>query len=207
MLKKFFPVTKKRQDMRFLDAESYKYQQRTDRPCSLPNSDDEFIKVHDNPIDSRLEELEHPDSSSFLDMIRQVTSYTEPAEQNHEQNVDGYFDDSAKAKNSLGVFSDSKIYSALIQSVLVNFELNIQHFNHPSTFKPEKYDFFDGVSAWIIFLSDEEDNTFLDSFLDRYVDKPTLFLFSKLNKDAFVKRISQFVQQNDLPLVRAEHKV
>ena len=116
--------------------------------------------------------------------------------------------------SGLGVFSDSKIYSALIHSVLSGYHLNIQHFNHPSTFKPERFELFDTVSAWIVFLSDDSgsdadtgysaDSDFLDLFIDRYVDKPTLFLFSKLNKDACIKRINQFIHQHSLHIPQSQ---
>ena len=208
MLKKLFANNKKRRDIRFLDAESYKHLQKTDVSQVFQQKNDEFIRVDKDQIDSGFEELESFDSSSFLDLIKQATIYNDSLEDNlsnHEVIEDADYQNS-KIK-SLGIFSDSKIYSALIQTVLNNFDVNIKHFNHPSTFRPEKYDFFDDVSSWIIFLSEDEDNQFLDNFLDRYVDKPTLFLFSKLNKDAFVKRISQFIQQNDLHRARAKQEI
>jgi len=100
--------------------------------------------------------------------------------------------------NSLGIFSDTRMYSALIKSELKKFDLNISHFNHPKTFTQSKYPFFDNVSAWIIFLSDDCDNDFLDHFIDRYVDKPTLFLCPQTSRVKTSQKIKQFVLDSDL---------
>jgi hypothetical protein len=198
MLKKFFTKNKKRCDIRFLDAESFKNQHALGRDVLRQQSDDSFIKVEKNNIHSAFLDLEAFDSVSFLEVIRQATIYSEVSDNDQGDVVSSNGNLTKTHLNSLGVFSDSKIYSTLIQSVLSSHDLNIEHFNHPNTFKQDKYDFFDEISSWIIFLSDDQDSDFLERFVDRYVDKPTLFLFSKLNKDAFVKRITQFIQQNNL---------
>jgi len=99
---------------------------------------------------------------------------------------------------SLGVFSDTKMYSALIKSELNSYDINIKHFNHPKTFIPCQYPFFDSISAWIIFLSDEADDDFLDHFIDRYIDKPSLFLFAKTNRLKTTQKINDFVKEAGL---------
>lgn len=96
-------------------------------------------------------------------------------------------------KNSLGIFSDSKVYSALIKNELSAYRLDVRHFNHPNTFVESRFDFFDRVSAWIIFLSDDGDEQFIDRFLDRYCDKPTLFLCPKASRTRTAARINQFI--------------
>jgi len=99
---------------------------------------------------------------------------------------------------SLGIFSDTKMYSALIKSELNSYDINIKHFNHPKTFIPCQYPFFDSISAWIIFLSDEADDAFLDNFIDRYIDKPSLFLFAKTNRLKTAQKINDFVKEAGL---------
>jgi len=100
----------------------------------------------------------------------------------------------------LGIFSDTKIYSAMINSELQGYNLNIKHFNHPRTFKKSKYPLFDSVSAWIVFLSEEGDSEFLDKFLDRYIEKPTLFLFPKTNRLKTAEKIREFVRAGELEM-------
>ena len=96
----------------------------------------------------------------------------------------------------IGVFSDSKIYSALIHSLLKPYSLNVGHFNHPNTFVNEKFNKFDEISAWIIFLSDEDDSDFLDQFLNRYEDKPALFLVQKMQRSHCHSSIKGFVLEH-----------
>ena len=91
--------------------------------------------------------------------------------------------------------------------MLSKHELDIKHFNHPSSFKKDKYPFFDTISSWIIFISDEQDSDFLDDFLDRYVDKPTLFLYSKVNKGACMSSIEQFRKQNNLEALESDQEL
>lgn len=202
-------ITKKR-DIRFLDAESYKYQQAINS-LRVPQSFDVSIQVEKTKTSTPFNNFENLDSSSFLELIRQATAYNDVVEEQQGIQIPSGLSSSTREGkrhlNSLGVFSDSKIYSALIHSVLSMFDLDIQHFNHPVTFKQDNYLCFDSVSAWIIFLSEEQDSDFLDLFLDRYVDKPTLFLFSKLNKDACMSRIEQFIEQNNLEALEDNQKL
>ncbi len=100
------------------------------------------------------------------------------------------------ASKKIGVFSDSKIYSALIQSLLNPHELSIGHFNHPNTFVAEKFTEFDEISAWIIFLSDEDESDFLDQFLNRYENIPTLFLFPKMKRANCQSTINEFIREH-----------
>ena len=95
----------------------------------------------------------------------------------------------------LGVFSDSKAYSAFVKSELAKLEVDIQHFNHPRTLNAVHYPHFDTIDAWIVFLSDESEDNFLDQFIDRYIDKPTLFLVPKSSRKTTVKTIRTFVKE------------
>jgi len=94
---------------------------------------------------------------------------------------------------SIGIFSDTRMYSALIKSELKEFDIGIKHFNHPKTFKPSNFDLFDGISSWILCLSEDANSDFLDEFMERYVDKPILFIFQKTNRVKTGKKISEFV--------------
>lgn len=100
--------------------------------------------------------------------------------------------------NSLGIFSDSRMYSAMIKQELRCYQLDIQHFNHPNTFLPTNYHFFDQVSAWIVFLSDDCDEAFLDQFIDRYYEKPTLFLCPKMTRKNATERLKLFISDYEL---------
>lgn len=214
MFKAIFKKKSKPRDLRFLDSESY-----AERPSSLKfqnasaGEGTEFIRVEKDksafvkpngiPSNSFLEHIKHVTSQDVIleeDLLHEAIELTLPQTKLYEFDFDEVSSNDLIELNSLGIFSDSKIYSALIQSVLSNYHLNIQHFNHPNTFKPRDYPAFDSISSWIIFLSDENESDFLTLFLDRYVDKPTLFLFSKLNRDASVKRIEQFIYQHNLNL-------
>ena len=99
---------------------------------------------------------------------------------------------------SLGIFSDTKMYSALIQSELQPYKLNIQHFNHPNSFTRNRYPLFDSVSAWIIYLSEKGSDEFLERFIERYFEKPTLFLFAKTKRITTSQKLKSFILDNDL---------
>ncbi len=94
---------------------------------------------------------------------------------------------------SLGVFSDSKMYSALIQKELSRYCLDIRHFNHPKTFIEARQPFFDKISTWILFLSDDCDERFIEHFVGRYCDKPTLFLCPKMTRKNATEQIREFI--------------
>jgi len=101
--------------------------------------------------------------------------------------------DKGFSTKSLGVFSDTKIYSAFIKAELEKHNVDIRYFNHPRTFLPQSYALFDSVSAWIVFLSDDCDGRFLDSFINRYFDKPTLFLCPKTKRSKTTQKINEFI--------------
>jgi len=92
---------------------------------------------------------------------------------------------------SLGVFFDHQIYSKIIRTAVENMDVKIKHFNHPGSFTPELFPLFDNITSWIIFLSDESD--FLDQFLDRYINKSTLFLFEHTSEQETQQKIKQFL--------------
>jgi hypothetical protein len=74
----------------------------------------------------------------------------------------------------------------------------LKYFNHPKNFISSQYPFFDNVTAWIVFLSEEADDSFLETFIDRYIDKPCLFLFAKGNRNKTVQKVSRFLVDNHL---------
>jgi len=104
---------------------------------------------------------------------------------------------------SLGIFSDSRIYSAMIRHELKGCGVKLRHFHHPASFQPERFARFDRISAWMIFLSDDHDSDFLDRFLDRYGDRPTLFLFEKSQRRRTSSNIARFLEENNLTGTRA----
>lgn len=101
------------------------------------------------------------------------------------------------AASRIGIFSDTLLYSEFITSFLQILEVDIKHFGHPNTFNKNTYSQYDDISAWIIFLSDSNgahtQDYFLDRFLDRYVEKPSLFLCSETNRVKTSEKINQFV--------------
>jgi|GEM_PF-3356831 len=107
-------------------------------------------------------------------------------------------DDKVNFSNSLGVFSDTKMYSALISSELQQYSLNLKYFNHPKNFVSNQLSFFDNISAWIVFLSEDTNEVFLETFIDRYIDKPCLFLFAKGNRSKTGQKVSRFLTDNGL---------
>jgi len=102
------------------------------------------------------------------------------------------------SENGIGIFSETKLYYDFIRSSLQILEVNIKHFDHPRTFLPINYSFYDDIPAWVIFLSDGSDYQFLDQFLDRYVEKPTLFLSTQISRVKTVDKINQFIAETEL---------
>lgn len=102
--------------------------------------------------------------------------------------------------SSLGVFSDTKMYSALISSELKQHNINLKYFNHPKKFHASDYTFFDSITAWIVFLSEDADDKFLDLFIERYIDKPCLFLFAKGNRKKTEHKVRRFLLDHNLVL-------
>jgi len=102
------------------------------------------------------------------------------------------------SKKRIGIFCDSLLYADFIRSSLQVLEIDIQYFGHPNTFQVNKYTLYDNISAWVIFLSDGSDYLFLDNFLDRYVNKPTLFLNAQTNRVKTSEKINQFVTATEL---------
>lgn len=94
----------------------------------------------------------------------------------------------------LGVFSDSKAYSAFLKSELSRLDVDIQHFNHPRTLNAPNNAYLAYIDAWIIFLSEEAEDNFLDDFFDRFIEKPTLFLVPKTGRKTSASSIKAFVQ-------------
>ena len=86
----------------------------------------------------------------------------------------------------------------MIQHEINHADITVKHFNHPDTFKAANYRFFDGISAWVIFLSEDHDSDFLDAFLNRYMEKPTLFLFEKSTRKKTAQKIQEFITDNKL---------
>lgn len=104
----------------------------------------------------------------------------------------------SQATPTLGIFSDSKIYSALIKHEISNYQVQLEHFNHPKTLTPQNFEKLDQVGAWIVFLSEVENDEFLDVFFDRYSEKPSLFLFEKMSRRQTSQKVAEFLKQNEL---------
>lgn len=146
------------------------------------NEVDEFITV-DGDITER-ESVQSPVSTSIVDSNSALVNDSLAKELDFS--------------HSLGVFSDTKIYSALISSELRQHNINLKYFNHPKNFISSQYSFFDNITAWIVFLSEDADERFLEVFIDRYIDKPCLFLFAKGNRNKTVQTVSRFLVDNHL---------
>ncbi|MFE8072241.1 hypothetical protein QQM79_14385 [Marinobacteraceae bacterium S3BR75-40.1] len=111
-----------------------------------------------------------------------------------------------KPHKSLGVFSDSTGYSALIKQELAAHELFIRYFHRTSTFTPERYPLFDEVAAWIVFLSEDDESDFMERFLERYAEKPTLFIFEHNTRHKTAAAIARFVTDNALDVPETPDK-
>lgn len=172
----------------------------------VPKLDQDIIKV-DNSPDKQVKPTFHykvVDSRQKTFQINDI-DYLEPASKLAPVH---YFDEIKTARDyrarrslgstvlpSLGVFSDNKAYSAFVKMELSRLEVDLRHFNHPSSFKSDNYQLLDTIDAWIVFLSDESEDAFLDDFLDRYINKPTLFMVPKTKRKTASARISQFVEE------------
>jgi len=99
---------------------------------------------------------------------------------------------------SVGIFSDSAAVSELIESEVRNYDIKVEHVSHPSNFTPQHFPDFDKVSVWIICLSEEDDCNFLDQFIERYIDKSSLFLLEDMNRLKTTRKIEQFVVDSGL---------
>jgi len=99
---------------------------------------------------------------------------------------------------SLGFVSDSLTNSKLIVNHVKRTDIQVRHFSHTSVFTSDQYSKLDEISAWIIYTSDHSDGFFLDQFLDRYIDKASLFLFENMESDYANKKISCFLSEHGL---------
>jgi len=143
-------------------------------PCKVDSND---VKSWTHPLDAlRVQTLTLKERLK-LKTLKPVTTHPVQAEED--------------SNNSLGVFFDHQIYSKIIRTAVEDIDVKIKHFNHPGSFTPELFPLFDNISSWIIFLSDESD--FLDQFLDRYIDKSTLFLFEHTSEQETQQKIKQFL--------------
>lgn len=196
-----FNYKKKTQDIRFLDAEHFKDSVHSRNAGSATYSLEKQA-LEQNRVEQESLGQRETNDRSFLQLIQQAASqsYIEGSDDDHIT-VGGRGDELSatewvNAAKTIGVFSDSKIYSALIQSVLTPYHLNVGHFNHPDTFCPKKYAYFDEIACWIVFLSDDHESDFIDRFLERYVDKPSLFLVPKMNRETAQASIKKFLAEN-----------
>jgi len=99
---------------------------------------------------------------------------------------------------SLGFVSDSLTNSKLIVNHVKRTDIQVRHFSHTSVFTSDQYSKLDEISAWIVYTSDHSDGFFLDQFLDRYIDKASLFLFENMESDYANKKISCFLSEHGL---------
>ncbi|MFT7184972.1 MAG: hypothetical protein ACI84K_000344 [Pseudohongiellaceae bacterium] len=204
---------KKKQDVRFLPYEEYRTTSQNDSSKNHEvthawmNSGD-ALKVTTESSDSAQKPILSinqflSDSDEFtknneVDSSIHVESEIHSSNISNNKSISNIFKAEQNFSNSLGVFSDTKIYSALISSELRQHNTNLKYFNHPKNFISSQYSFFDNVTAWIVFLSEETDERFLETFIDRYIDKPCLFLFAKGNRNKTGQKVSRFLVDNHL---------
>jgi len=207
-----FKFKKPKRDIRFLDPERLRYKAGSPSQCendyrrikaqeTLQNVN--FVSEHDQDSNDtwvtveQSNESSNQDSYSFLKLITsdKISPYSikNDFKINDVESITLFDLEESVSTKKIGIFSDSKIYSALIHSLLDPYSLNVGHFNHPNTFVDEKFNEFDEISAWIIFLSDEDESDFLDRFLNRYEHKPALFLFAKMQRSNCNSRIKEFI--------------
>ena len=116
------------------------------------------------------------------------------------------------SQKGIGIFSATFLYSDFIRSSLQILEVDIEHFGHPNTLHATAYPIYDDIPAWIIFLSDSSgfhsQDHFLERFLERYVDKPTLFLCAQASRVKTSEKINQFIADTGLfkPSHELKHK-
>lgn len=191
------------------------YRTRAGKPLSEPESSDRPVYVSTEKDEafylegvkalpqmlveeSQKQELkEHPHIDLF-DMFVAQSDNARVIVGNQLSIEDRYLGPNYLCERSLGIFSDSKMYSALIRKELSSYRVDVRHFNHPTTFVESRYEFYDRISAWILFLSDDCDEGFIDRFLDRYCDKPTLFLCPKMSRKNATERVKEFINQYGL---------
>tara|TARA_R110001592_G_scaffold140906_1_gene362024 strand:- start:3920 stop:4660 length:741 start_codon:yes stop_codon:yes gene_type:complete len=213
-----FKFKKPKRDIRFLDSESLRHRSDLYSDTNFINSffNKQVRHLKTRYVSGQIQDFKEPDDT-WVRVEQEKASSTQNSysflkliisESNHLQSLNNVLQvndiesitlfavkDSVKAKK-IGVFSDSKIYSSLIHSVLNPYSLTVGHFNHPNTFVEKKYKEFDEIDAWVIFLSEEDESDFLDKFLSRYEDKPTLFLFPKMERSNCHSSINNFILEH-----------
>jgi hypothetical protein len=212
MFKRIFRF-KKQTDMRFLPYEDYRIISKNDlskkqEVTSAWMHSHDALKVTIESSDSTQTPILSIDQffsdslastkSNEVDSYIQVENEIDSPNISNNKSISNIYKNQDDFSNSLGVFSDTKIYSALISSELKQHNTNLKYFNHPKNFISSQYPFFDNVTAWIVFLSEEADDSFLETFIDRYIDKPCLFLFAKGNRNKTVQKVSRFLVDNHL---------
>jgi len=212
MFKRIFRF-KKQKDMRFLPYEDYRIISKNDlskkqEVTSAWMHSHDALKVTIESSDSTQTPILSIDQffsdslastkSNEVDSYIQVENEIDSSNISNNKSISNIYKNQDDFSNSLGVFSDTKIYSALISSELKQHNTNLKYFNHPKNFISSQYPFFDNVTAWIVFLSEEADDSFLETFIDRYIDKPCLFLFAKGNRNKTVQKVSRFLVDNHL---------
>ncbi len=98
---------------------------------------------------------------------------------------------------AIGVFSNTRMYAAFIQSELADFPVQMHCVLHPDAYHPARYAQLDSASAWILCLTGEETayESFLDAFLDRYGDRNVLYMFNTTTRTNTSEKIQGFVKQ------------
>lgn len=162
----------------------------------IPVSDEELARIFNKP-DAKDHGLSESVETESMPLMREAVEVPTLESRVQEPNT-RIGSDAPATEKSLGIFSDSRIYSAMIKHELKRHDVTIKHFHHPASFRPERFDFFDGIDAWMVFLSDDYDGPFLEEFLERYDDKPTLFLFEGSQRWRTSRNIDQFLVENGL---------
>lgn len=165
----------------------------------IPVSDQELERIF-NKYDGREDSLSQSVETETMPLLREAVEV--PVVYNVARKPESTAVSAAPAaEKSLGIFSDSRIYSAMIKHELKRHDVSIKHFHHPASFNAERFGLFDSIDAWMVFLSDDYDGPFLEEFLERYDDKPTLFLFEKSQRWRTARNIDQFLAENELTKV------
>jgi len=99
-----------------------------------------------------------------------------------------------KFQPSIGVLSDSEDSAGSISNQLASAHIAMQYFKFPQAMKSAQSEVFDRIPAWIICLSEDNHDLFLDEFLDRYIDIPTLFIFDNATSYGTQAKLRSFLE-------------
>ena len=99
-----------------------------------------------------------------------------------------------KSQPNIGVLSDSEDSACSVGNQLTAAHISMQYFKFPEAMESAPNEVFDRIPAWIICLSEENHDVFLDEFLDRYIDIPTLFIFDNATSFGTQAKLRSFLE-------------